>query len=536
MSGLDVVVAGARVVDGTGGPWFRADVGVAGDRIAAVGALDDVPAVERVDGGDLTLVPGLIDAHVHGETHLLRDDAWLADLRQGVTTHIAGQDGIGLAPTDEATLEFMFRSMRPILGERNGTPPRSIAAFLEAYDRAAPINVATLIPNGCVRMMVMGNVAGPAGPEEIEAMREWCRQGMREGAIGLSSGLDYVPSGYADTAELSALAAAVAEYGGVYVSHVRYELGLRAALEEALEISRRSGAAPHISHLMAEPENGIPPEEVIAILDGARADGLDVTFDLYPYTFGCTTLLFVLPLWVMEGDADTIQARLSDAGVRARLRAELDGRLAAWGEIEVAGELDTRFASLRGLDLLEAAARAGCHPVDLVCDLLVTHDLDVLLLGVDANDPIRERALEPMLAHPAHMLGSDGIHARGRCHPRTYGAAARYLGRFVRERGILPFEEAVRHATSLPAARYGLADRGLIRPGMAADLVLLDPDALVDRATREARTPADGVRDVWVNGTRVLRGGEPTGATPGRGLRRAQCVGGSASAFTHTDL
>jgi N-acyl-D-amino-acid deacylase len=404
------------------------------------------------------------------------------------------------------------------------------------YDGTSTVNVATLVPNGCVRMMVMGNTAEPADTDELEAMQEWCRQGMREGAVGLSSGLDYVPSGYADTAELAALAEAVAPFGGVYVTHVRYRLGLLPALEEAIEIGRLSGAPPHISHLMAEVEHGIAPEDVLAVIDGARAAGIDVTFDLYPYTFGCTTLLFVLPLWAREGDPAAVAGRLADPAVRERLRVEVEDDLGDWAEIEIAGALEERFAPLLGLDLVTAAREAGAHPVDLVCDLLVAHDLDVLLLGADVGDPARERALEPMLAHPAHMFGSDGVHARGRCHPRTYGGAARYLGRFVRERGALPFEEAVRHATSFPARRYGLADRGLVRPGFAADLVLLDPDALIDRSTREERLPADGVHDVWVNGVAVLRDGEITGATPGRGLRRGQSAGAGTPAFTQTDL
>lgn len=519
MSALDVVIAGARVVDGTGAPWFRADVGIAGDRVAAVGDLAAADAVERVDAEDLVLAPGLVDAHVHSETELERTPLLLSDLHQGITTHVVGQDGIGVAPTDEATLAFMHRYMRPIYGARDGRPPRSIGAFLAACDGASTINVATLIPNGCVRMLAMGNSSAPASSAQLDAMAELCREGMREGAVGLSSGLDYVPSGYADTAELTALCAAVAEFGGVYVSHVRYRSGLLPALAEAIEIGRASGAPPHISHLMADPGDGAPVEAVVAAIDGARAAGVDVTFDLYPYVFGCTTLLFVLPLWVLEGDAGTIEAQLADPAVRARLREELSGQLDGWREIEVAGALAPRFADLAGLDLLTAAERAGAHPVDLVCDLLVAHELDVLLLGTDDGDPARERDLEPLLGHPAHMFGSDGIHARGRCHPRTYGAAARYLGRFARDRELLPLEEAIRHATSFPARRYGLLDRGLIRPGMAADLVLLDPAALADRATREQRAPAVGVRDVWVNGTAALRDGAPTGATPGRGLR-----------------
>jgi N-acyl-D-amino-acid deacylase len=443
-----------------------------------------------------------------------------ADLHQGITSHVVGQDGFGFAPADEPTLRFMESYLRPIYGPPAGFVPGTIAAFLRRFDGASTVNVATLVPNGCVRMMVMGNAARAAtGPELLE-MERLCRDGMHDGAVGLSSGLDYVPSGYAGTEELTRLARAVGELGGVYVSHVRYREGLRAALDEAIEIGAGSGAATHISHLMAEPFEGIFAADVLAIVEGARARGVDMSYDVYPYTFGCTTLLLLLPLWAVEGPVPAILGRLADPAARARIRQDLgaDG-VAAWGACEIAGTLAGGDATLVGSDVLAAATRAGQEPVDFVCDLLVRHELDVLLLGAEPADPIVGRELDPMLAHPVHVFGSDGIHAAGRAHPRTYGAAARMLGELVRERAVLTLEDAVRRMTSLPARRFGLAGRGIVRPGAFADLVLLDPDTIGARATRSAPLVATGVRDVYVNGVVALCEGRPTGATPGVGIR-----------------
>jgi N-acyl-D-amino-acid deacylase len=514
---LDTLISNARVVDGTGTPWFHADVGIEGDRIVAVGDLRDEPARLRIDADGLVLAPGFIDAHVHAETLLLREPVHMPGLLQGITTHLGGQDGFGFAPADEATLSFMYDYLVAIYRDGPRVRPGGIGDYLARYDDASTINLATLVPNGCVRSLVMGNGASEASPAQIEAMAELCRQGMREGAVGVSSGLDYVPTGHATTAELAALSAAVAPFGGVYVSHVRYRDGLLPALEEAVEIGRRSGAGVHISHLMGDANEGVWSDRILGLIDAARGEGVDVTFDVYPYTFGCTFLAICLPNWVMEGTPGEIAARLRDESARNRMRDELSHSPAAlpWGTIELAGDLREPYAALVGRDVAAAAAARGEDPLDLACELLLAHDLDVLILGLSAEPERAEDDLRRMLSHPAHILCSDGIYREGRIHPRGTGAIARFAGRFVRE-GLMPLERAVQHATSFPARRFGLGDRGRVAPGCAADLVIFDPETFGDREG----LGATGMRDVLVNGVAAMLGGEPTGATPGRGLRR----------------
>ncbi len=516
---LDCIVANARVVDGTGAPWFRADLGIQDGRIAGVGRLDGVSALERIDAAGYIVAPGLIDVHIHSETQLRRSPVEPCSLYQGVTTHIVGQDGFGFAPSDEATLDFMSRYLRSLHPADVQLEPQSIADYLGGFDGAATVNVATLIPNGNVRLAVMGNTSRAATGDELEAMAELCRVGMREGAAGISSGLDYVPSGWASTEELVALSAAVAADGGVYVSHIRYRSGQLVALDEAIDIGRRAGVPVHISHLRPQPSEGVTAADLLSRIDDARGEGIDVTFDVYPYDFGCTFLLMILPPFIAEGGVDEIFQRLADPSARRRLTRELGKRIDGWSGLELAGELPSPYDRLAGTDILSAARTMGSDPVDFVCDLLVRQDLDVLMLGVEPAGTESMAGLKTIMSHPAHMFGSDSIFAPGRVHPRAFGSAAKFLGPLVREPGFLPLEEAVRHCTSFPARRFGLSDRGLIRPSFAADLVIFDPETLRDRASRTDRNFATGVRDVFVNGVAVLREGSPTGATPGRGLR-----------------
>jgi N-acyl-D-amino-acid deacylase len=518
---LDVVVAGGTVVDGTGAPGFGADVGIAGDRIAAVGDLRDARAALRVDASGLVVAPGFVDAHVHSEVDLLRDPAHEASLRQGVTTHVVGQDGFGFAPASAAALEFSYAYLRPIYGDGPRVEPGGVAEYLAAYEGASAVNVATLVPNGNLRLELLGNSARAATDDELAELARLCEDAMREGAVGVSSGLDYTPSGYASTEELARLAAAAAAHGGVYVSHVRYPLGLLAGVAEAIEIGRRARCPVHVSHLRGDPEGGATSGDLLALLDAARGDGVDVTFDTYPYLYGCTFLAYLLPLWVREGEEDEVLARLGDPAVRARLADELAPSVDGWRRIALAGELAPERERLLGLDVPAAAAACGVEPVEFLCDLLLAERLDVMLLGVPPSDASADDDLHAMLRDPRHVFGSDGVYRGGRLHPRGYGACARFLGPVVRD-GVLSLEEAVRHATSAPARRFGLAGRGVVAAGKAADLVVFDPGALADRSTlADCRAPASGVRDVFVNGVATLCGGDPTGATPGRGLRRA---------------
>ncbi len=516
---FDVVLEGGRIIDGSGSPAFAADIGIRGDRITAVGAIADTPAALKIDAGGCVITPGFIDVHVHSETDLLRHAVHEASLRQGVTTHLLGQDGFGFAPAEPSTLEFMIEYLAPIYGRDVALEPARVDQFLSRYDGGSTVNVATLVPAGLLRMDVLGNSARPASASELEEMAERCKAGMEAGAVGLSTGLDYTPGGHAPTDELVHLCKAVAPFGGVYVSHVRYRDGLKAAAAEAIEIGRRSGASIHISHFCADLP-ALRAAELLEIVASARHEGLEVTFDMYPYLFGCTTLAYLLPLWMLEGSIEDILGRLRDTAQRDRIRRELGDSIQDWRQIAIAGKLPRARSALVGRDVLAAAG--GQDPVDFLCDLLLEERLDVMLLGIASDDSRAEPDLLEMLGSRWHLFGSDGIYRPGRAHPRGWGGMARYLSWTVAS-GRLSIEEAVAHATDRPARRFGLADRGLVKEGYFGDLVVLDPATFHDQATvDEPEAAAQGVRAVLVNGVPALCDGEPTGATPGRGIRRGR--------------
>jgi N-acyl-D-amino-acid deacylase len=522
---FDLVLAGGRVVDGTGGPWFRADVGVHGDRIAAVGALGRAEARRRLDIAGRIVAPGFVDTHVHGDLALLADPLHEAAIRQGVTTYLLGQDGVAMAPASPATLAYMRRYTAGFSG-RFEVPHRwsSVAEYLACFDGRTAVNVACLVPNGNVRMEVMGLDTRPPRPDELQRMRGLVRRAMEEGAVGLSSGLDYIPSRYATTEELTGLCRELAPFGGVYVTHMRGYAPdtVLAAMDEVFRIAREAGVPALISHFNSRADLVLPH------LDAARAAGLDVTFDLYGYLAGSTILgMIALPPWVQEGGAEATLARLADPAVRARLTGEgFAGPRGPLDQVRLSYVEAPAYRACEGLTLAEAAARTAGHPgpaalIDFVCDVLIASSL-----AVGCVVPHRQRTeadVQALMRHPAMMGGSDGIFAGGRPHPRGWGCFARYLGHYVREARAWTLEEAVQHLAAHPARRLGLVDRGLIRPGMAADLVVLDPDRIADRATyAEGRQPAEGVEHVLVNGEPVLVDGERTRALPGRALRPAR--------------
>jgi N-acyl-D-amino-acid deacylase len=519
---FDLVLAGGRVVDGTGSPWFRADVGIRGDRIAAVGALGRAEARRRLDVGDRVVAPGFVDTHVHADLALLADPLHEAAIRQGVTTYLLGQDGVAMAPASPATLAYMRRYTAGFSGRFEvGEPWSTMAEYLARFDRRVAVNVACLIPNGNVRMDVMGLETRPPTRDELQRMRGIIRQAMDDGAVGLSSGLDYIPSRYAGTEELTELCREIAPYGGVYVTHMRgYAPGtVIGAMDEVFRIARDAGVAALISHFNSQADLVLPH------LDRARAGGLDVAFDLYGYLAGSSILGKVaLPPWVQEGGADATLARLAEPAVRARLRAEgFEPPGGGLADVRLSYVEAPAFRGYEGLTLAEAAARATGREgleaiVDFVCDVVVASEL-----AVGCVAPHRQRTeadVQALMRHPAMMGGSDGIFAGGRPHPRGWGCFGRYVGHYVREARTWTLEEAVQHLAAHPARRLGLGDRGLIRPGMAADLVVFDPAAIGDRATyADGRQPAVGMEHVLVNGEPVLVDGARTPARPGRALR-----------------
>jgi N-acyl-D-amino-acid deacylase len=524
---FDIVLMGGRVVDGTGTPWFRADVGMRGDRIAAVGALGRAEARRRLDAAGSVVAPGFVDTHVHADLTLLADPLHEPAIRQGVTTYLLGQDGVAMAPASPATLAYMRRYTAGFSGVHD-VPDRwsSMAEYLACFDRRTAVNVACLVPNGNVRMEVLGLDPRRPTADELDRMRRIVRQAMEDGAVGVSSGLDYVPSRYAETEELVALCRELPPFGGVYVTHMRgYAPNtVLEATEEVFRIGRESGAAVHISHFNSRADLVLPK------LESGRAAGLDVTFDLYGYLAGSTILgMVALPPWVQEGGVDATLERLADPAVRARLAEGFTGPRGPIEHARLSYIEAPAYRGYEGLTLGDAATRAmgRADPPTLVafiCDLLAASGMAVGVVVPHQNrseDDVRQ-----LMRHPGMMGGSDGIFTGDHPHPRGCGCFARYLGHYVREARAWTLEEAVQHLASHPARRLGLVDRGLVRPGMAADVVVFDPDRIADRATYEdGRQLAAGVRHVLVNGEPVLVEGERTAARPGRALRPSPSAG-----------
>jgi N-acyl-D-amino-acid deacylase len=511
---FDLVVRGGWVHDGTGAPPVRADVGVIAGRIATLGKLDGVAAGTVVDAGGRYVLPGFVDAHSHADAAILDSSVAHAELRQGVTTLVFGQDGLSYAPSSAAALAFVNRYFAAINGAHPGLDPggASVAELRSTWHRRTAVNTAYLLPHGTIRFSAMGGAPRPAEADELAAMRQAVERGLAEGAVGLSSGLEYLPGRYADVAELAELCRPVAAAGLPYVTHMRgYGLDAPDAAAEARAIGVAAGVAVHMSHYHG------PGAALSSIVDGYRVEGLDLTFDAYPYRRGCTILaMAALPRWLDDTDLDKVTSTLAADDVRARVASGLNPDLLS--RITLAHVPSPEWAWTEGLALTEAAARAGRPAAEVLLDLLV--GTRMAASGVIAQPASTDRAALPMLLrHPCHVGGSDGIYVGGHPHPRGWGSFARFLGRHVRERGDWSWPEAAVHLAAHPARRFGLTDRGVLRPGLAADIAVVDPATVADRATyAQPRTLAVGVDDVIVNGVAVLRDGELTGALAGEAL------------------
>lgn len=513
---LDFLIRDARIVDGTGNPWYRGDAAVQDGRIAAIGRLAGEAAARVVEADGRVLCPGFVDAHVHGDTLLLGDPAMEAAVRQGVTTFIIGQDGIGFAPASEPTMTYMRDYFAALNGFYDlGFEWRTVGEYLARFENRTAINAAFLIPHGCLRCEAMGLEERPPTDAETAKMQQLADQGMAEGAVGFSTGLDYIPCAYAETQELIDVARAVAPWGGIYVTHQRsYGARVAEAVEESLTIGEQGGVAVHISHY-----NG-PADVLLPLIDAARQRGADVTYDTYPYLAGCTILgMVALPRAMQEGGIPATVARLQQPDTRRELAEWLRTTTCPLEDFRIAAVFRPENKRFEGLAPAEAARVAGKSVPDFICDLLASENMAVAAVVHDARRR-GEGDLQRIMLHPAHMAGSDGIYTGGKPHPRGWGTFARYLGVYCRQEGVFSLEEAVRHLSTHAARRHHLRDRGLLWPGFAADLVLFDPEQIRDRATyEESRLPAEGVTHVWVNGRLVLDDGGMTGDTPGGALK-----------------
>lgn len=527
----DLLISGGTIVDGTGAPGRPGSVAVLEGRIRVLKAGVPVPTNvgQTIDATGKVVAPGFIDLHSHGGLVILAEGRHEPKVRQGVTTEVVGVDGNGFAPflrrEDLEAFVHLDAGLdgRPEIDYDWG----SVETYLGRYDGTVSLNVATMIGNSQLRIAALGWDDVPADERAIDRMRGLIRDGMAEGAFGLSTGLDYPPGSYATTDELVALSEEAGRSGGFYHTHVRYPLGDRYLdpFCEAIEIGRRAGAPAHLTHFYHRQTHPGGPEPMLALVDDARAEGLDVTFDTYPSEWANTRLLIQLPQWVQAGGPGPLKERIADRATRDRLRAELKERGAAY--TGPAGWADVRLAAFHNPENLRWESRTigdvmhetGHDALDVICDLLLSEDLGVAqVTGGPWSETLRE-----FVRHPVGMVGTDSTFLGAKPAPRTYGSFPRILGQFVRDEALLSLEEAIRKMTSAPAARLGLRDRGVIRDGAVADLVVFDPATVRATATyEEPRSFPIGIEQVIVAGTLVVADGAHTGATPGRALRHSR--------------
>lgn len=525
---LDILIKNGKVIDGSGKAGVMADVGIRAGRIEAVEALPGAEADLVIDARGLVVAPGFIDIHSHADYTLPVNRTADSKVYQGVTTEVVGNCGISMAPL---TSQMQARKEENMIFGDFGLVWEwdSFESFLDLLRQGTSVNVIPLVGHGTVRRAVMQVSDERPTPAQMEAMRQEVRAAMRAGAFGLSTGLIYAPNVYAETDEIIELAKIAAAEGGIYTSHIRGEGNtVLEAVDEAIEVGRRANIPVEISHLKAEQRiNWHKMTAIIEKIDAARADGLDVTADMYPYNAFCTTMTSLLPAWALEGGFPAMVARMRDPQTRAQIAAFMareaeDGQPGYWQGTLISG--CERLPEIEGRDLQSLADERGRDPVDAALDILLESGGEASMVQFAMN----EDNVEMGLRVPYIMIGSDGegrsregSTSIGKPHPRNYGTFPRVLGHYTRERGLFPLEIAVSKMTGLTAQKFGLKDRGLLRPGCAADVTILDPQTVIDRATfRDPHQYAEGIAYVLVNGKPVIWQGQHTRALPGSVLSR----------------
>jgi N-acyl-D-amino-acid deacylase len=526
---LDLLIRNGQVVDGTGRPRFPADVAVQGDRIVKVGQLEGAVAEAEIDAEGCVVTPGFVDMHSHTDFTLPLLPTADSLVHQGITTAVIGQCGASPAPllaeTREQVLAAMESEDMPLPWDEWTT----FGSYLDYLRRTGiSVNVVPLVGQGMVRSAVMGFTAEPADGAQMTRMQAEVVRAMDEGAIGVSTGLIYPPGSYASTEELVGITSPSGERDGFYFSHIRGEADtLLDAVSEAIHIGRQTGTSVQIAHFKSVREpNWHKSAAALELLDAARAEGLDVTADMYPYLASSTTLISFLPEWAQEGGKTATLKRLADPAARRQMVRDMQSRGFAfetdWSQVIIGSSPKNRI--YEGRTVAELASEANKETVEWVFDTLLETDLDVSMISFGMSED--NRKLE--LRHPAMMIGTDGSArategpmSRGKPHPRNYGTFPRVLGHYVREQGILSLEEAIWKMCGLPAEKLRWTDRGLVKAGTRADLVVLDPETVADRATfRDPHQYPVGIHHVVVNGQPVIQNGAHTRARPGSVLGR----------------
>jgi N-acyl-D-amino-acid deacylase len=528
----DLILRNGTVMDGSGTASRVEDVAISGDRIAVIGDLSEFTATREIDVTGLVVAPGFINMLSWATTSLLHDGLSQSDVRQGVTLEVFGE-GWSMGPLNETMKAEELEQQGDIRYDINWT---TLGEYLDSLvARGVSTNVASFVGATTVRIHELGHEDRAPTPEELDRMRDLVRQAMEDGAMGVGSSLIYAPAFYADTDELTALAEIAAEYGGMYISHMRSEgNGLLEALEELLVIAERSGVRAEIYHLKAAGEaNWSKIDQVIERVEQARSHGLTITADMYTYPAGATGLDAAMPPWVQEGGLDAWIDRLHDPATRRRVAREMVQATSDWENLYMAAGSPDRvlvvgfkqdsLKYLTGKTLAEVAELRGTSPEVTAMDLVIAdHSRVGTVYFLMSEDNIRRQIALPWVSFgsDAGSMTPEGVFLKSNPHPRAYGNFARLLGKYVREEQVIPLEEAVRRLTTLPAANLRLDRRGALLPGYFADVVVFDPDRVQDHATfSDPHQLATGMVHVWVNGQQVLAGGEHTGTTPGRVVR-----------------
>jgi N-acyl-D-amino-acid deacylase len=529
---FDVIVRDGTIYDGGGGTPYRADLGIRGDTIAAIGDLAGATAATSIDATGLAVAPGFVNMMCWANESLIEDGRSQSDIRQGVTLEVMGE-GESMGPLTAAMKEEMARRQEDI---HYGISWTTLGEYLELLERrGVSPNVASFLGAATPRIHVVGHDDRPPTADELERMRELVRQAMKEGALGVASSLIYPPGSFATTDELIALARVAGEHGGMYISHLRNEAArLPEAVDELLTIAREAAVRAEIYHFKSSGEANWPRfDEAIAKIEEARSQGLQITADVYTYPAGSTGLNAAMPPWVQEGGFEASLERLKDPEMRRRIAREMGEASDAWenmylgagspDNILLVGFKSEALKPLTGKTLTEVAAMRGRSPEETAMDLVLEDESRVGTVYFTQSEDILRRAIAlPWVSFcsDAASLAPEGVFLKSSTHPRAYGSFARLLGRYVRDERLLPLAEAIRKLTSLPAETLRVERRGRLAEGYFADVVVFDPARIQDHATfTEPHQYATGMVHVLVNGVQVLAGGEHTGATPGRVVR-----------------
>ena len=522
---FDVLIRRGHIVDGCGNPWVKADLGVVNGKIEAIGNLAGESGSKKIDAKSLIVTPGFIDMHSHSDFYVLLNPYGESKIFQGITTEVVGNCGDSAAPMNDRLRAYREKYMRQELGPDFKLDWSSMKEYMERInEKGASFNVAPLVGQGTVRANVMGFEDRKPTDTEMKKMCSLVAKSMEDGAWGLSTGLIYMPGCYTETDEIVSLARVAAKYCGIYASHIRGEgETLLQAVNEAVEIGEKANIPVEISHFKAFGRKywGMTKES-LRLVEEARAKGIDVTVDQYPYLAGSTGLATLLPYWAQEGGKDVLLERLKDPETRKKIKEDFNLVEREWDQVKIV--FAEKHPQFTGKSIVEIAKIEDEDPSNTVFDLLVEEQASVAIVvfGISEEDGRR------VMKSPYMMVGTDGsavspkgILGRGKTHPRFYGTFPRILGRYVREEKVLTLQEAVRKMTSMPAQKIGLRDRGLLREGMVADIVIFDAGKITDEATYTDphRFPSD-IHYVIVNGEIVVRRNRHTRVLPGRTLKK----------------